>query len=121
MLRYGRFILVFFAAAGAVPVQWRHGLAECAHAVATRVSPITTKEGINLNPSISGDGRVVAFESTEDVAGAGGTEAFRAIRANVSVDPATFLTNGRDASAGAGNFPGWVAHCLRLQRQSSGN
>ncbi len=51
----------------------------------------TTEEGVNLNPSISGDGRIVAFESTEDVAGAGGTDHFRAIRVNVGVDPATLF------------------------------
>jgi uncharacterized repeat protein (TIGR01451 family) len=51
----------------------------------------TTEEGINLNPSISGDGRIVGFESTEDVAGAGGADHFRAIRANVGVDPASFF------------------------------
>jgi len=50
-----------------------------------------TEEGLSSNPSISGDGRIVGFESTEDIAGAGGAEAFRALRANVSVDPATFV------------------------------
>jgi uncharacterized repeat protein (TIGR01451 family) len=45
---------------------------------------------MNLNPSMSGDGRIVAFESTEGIAGAGGVERFRAIRANISVDPPTF-------------------------------
>src|ERR671919_646767 len=54
----------------------------------------TAEEGISLNPSISGDGRIVGFESTEDIAGAGGADAFRAIRANVTVDPATFLQMG---------------------------
>jgi Tol biopolymer transport system component len=54
----------------------------------------TTEEGININPSISGDGRVLAFESTEDIAGAGGTDHFRAIRANIAVDPATLLQMG---------------------------
>src|SRR5438105_5326249 len=54
----------------------------------------TTEEGINLNPSISGDGRVLGFESTEDVAGVGGTDHFRAIRANVAGDPATFFQMG---------------------------
>ena len=54
----------------------------------------TTEEGISTNPSISGDGRIVAFESTEDIAGAGGSESFRAMRANVAVDPATFLQMG---------------------------
>jgi uncharacterized protein (TIGR03437 family) len=51
----------------------------------------TSQEGISINPSLSGDGRIVAFESIEDLAGAGGSEGFRAIRANVAVDPATFL------------------------------
>lgn len=54
----------------------------------------TTEEGINLNPSISGDGRIIAFESTEDIAGAGGADHFRAIRANVAGDPATFFQMG---------------------------
>jgi len=54
----------------------------------------TTEEGINLNPSISGDGRIIAFESTEDIAGGGGADHFRAIRANVAGDPATFFQMG---------------------------
>ena len=54
----------------------------------------TTEDVISINPSISGDGRIVAFESTDDIAGAGGSEAFRAIRANITVDPATFLQMG---------------------------
>lgn len=40
---------------------------------------------------MSGDGRVVAFETTEDLATAGGPKAFRAIGANVSVDPPNFF------------------------------
>ena len=51
----------------------------------------TTEEGINLNPSISGDGRTVGFESTEDIAGAGGTDHFRAVRANITSDPPSFF------------------------------
>ena len=54
----------------------------------------TSEEGISINPSISGDGRVIAFESTRDIAGAGGTDHFRAIRANVTVDAATFFQMG---------------------------
>src|SRR5258708_2636777 len=54
----------------------------------------TTEEGININPSISGDGRIVAFESTEDIAGAGGSDHFRAIRANIAVDPPIFFQMG---------------------------
>src|SRR5207244_1592773 len=54
----------------------------------------TTEEGININPSLSGDGRILGFESTEDIADGGGTDHFRAIRANVSVDPPTFFQMG---------------------------
>lgn len=54
----------------------------------------TSEEAININPSISGDGRIVTFESTEDIAGVGGSDHFRAIRANIAVDPATFVQMG---------------------------
>src|SRR5258706_3292758 len=51
----------------------------------------TSEEGINLNPSISGDGRVIGFESTEDLAAAGGADHFRAIRASIRSSPAAFF------------------------------
>ena len=51
----------------------------------------TSEEGASINPSMSGDGRIVAFESTEDVASTGGPESFRAIRANINVDPPAFV------------------------------
>ncbi|MEP6819076.1 MAG: lamin tail domain-containing protein [bacterium] len=54
----------------------------------------TTEEGISINPSLSGDGRIVAFESTEDIANAGGNEGFHAIRSNVANDPATLSEIG---------------------------
>jgi ribosomal protein L35AE/L33A len=54
----------------------------------------TTEEGINLNPSLSGDGRRIAFESTEDIARAGGSEHFRAVRADVSTEQPTFVQMG---------------------------
>jgi len=50
----------------------------------------TTDEGININPSLSGDGRRISFESTEDIAHAGGNDHFRAIRADITSDPAAF-------------------------------
>ncbi|HYJ47448.1 MAG TPA: hypothetical protein VEV81_12620, partial [Pyrinomonadaceae bacterium] len=50
----------------------------------------TTEGGININPSLSGDGRYVAFESTEDLTHTGATDHFHAIRADISGDPATF-------------------------------
>jgi hypothetical protein len=52
---------------------------------------VTTDEGININPSLSGDGRRISFESTEDIAHAGGSDHFRAIRADVTSDPAAFI------------------------------
>lgn len=55
----------------------------------------TSEEGVNINPSISGDGRVIAFESTEDVAHAGGTDHFRAIRANITPDTTTQMSATR--------------------------
>ncbi|MFN2576855.1 MAG: Calx-beta domain-containing protein [Pyrinomonadaceae bacterium] len=66
------------------------------HAQSTGLRRITntTEEGINLNPSISGDGRVIAFESSEDVAAAGGSDRFRAIRASVAGDPAALFQMG---------------------------
>jgi CSLREA domain-containing protein len=59
-------------------------------AVARRVTN-TTAEGLNLNPSLSGNGRRIAFETTEDVAGAGGGAFFRAVRADISRTPAAFV------------------------------
>lgn len=53
----------------------------------------TTEDGININPSLSGDGRRIAFESTKDLAGAGGN-GFHAIRADLTLDPATFVQMG---------------------------
>src|SRR5437773_6868792 len=50
----------------------------------------TSEVTININPAISGDGRVVAFESTGDLAAAGGPDHFRALRANVSEEPSVF-------------------------------
>ncbi|HEU5239489.1 MAG TPA: lamin tail domain-containing protein, partial [Pyrinomonadaceae bacterium] len=50
----------------------------------------TSEEALNLNPSISGDGRIVAFESTEDLAAAGGADHFRALLANVVAEPIAF-------------------------------
>ena len=75
----------------------------------------TAEEGTSTNPTISGDGRFVGFESTEDIAGAGGADSFRAIRANVSVDPATFLQMERLAPGPAVSQT-WLSHRLRLER-----
>src|SRR4030095_16898068 len=54
----------------------------------------TAEAAINLNPAISGDGRVVAFETTEDLAAAGGPDHFRAMRADVTAEPPAFTQIG---------------------------
>jgi len=54
----------------------------------------TSEEVFNINPSLSGDGPVLAFESTADLAGAGYSDYFHAIRADISVDPSAFLQMG---------------------------
>src|SRR4030095_10667978 len=54
----------------------------------------TSPEIINVNPSLSGDGGQVAFESTGDLAGVGGNQSFRAIKASVSVEPYRFAQVG---------------------------
>ncbi len=86
-----RFFFVLLTAAALCAIVWQVARTQ---STLRRITN-TTPEGINLNPSLSGDGRTVAFESTEDVAAAGGnSESFRAIRANVSADPTTFLQMG---------------------------
>jgi hypothetical protein len=62
----------------------------------------TTEEGINVNPSLSGDGQHIAFESTEDLAHAGGSDHFRALRADLASDPANFTQLGGTRSPAPG-------------------
>lgn len=50
----------------------------------------TSEEIVNLNPSISGDGSQIAFESSGDLTGAGESPGFRAFRANVAGSSVTF-------------------------------
>ncbi|MBA3513141.1 MAG: lamin tail domain-containing protein, partial [Pyrinomonadaceae bacterium] len=54
----------------------------------------TPEDIINLNPSLSGDGRVVAFETTGNLAGISGGQGFRAIRADLSMVPPAFAQIG---------------------------
>ncbi|HSE21430.1 MAG TPA: hypothetical protein VLB68_07210, partial [Pyrinomonadaceae bacterium] len=54
----------------------------------------TSPEVISLNPSLSGDGSQVAFESTGDLAGVGGAQHFRAIKGSMSVEPFRFAEVG---------------------------
>ena len=50
----------------------------------------TSEETLNLNPSLSGDGRFIAFESNVDLAGSG-ERGFHALRTDVSTDPPGFV------------------------------
>src|SRR5712671_3910477 len=91
MRKLSTFVLILAGALALSLIGLRKGHTEST--VLRRVTN-TTEEGININPSISGDGRVLAFESTEDIASTGGKDRFRAIRANVATDPAAFFQMG---------------------------
>ncbi len=54
----------------------------------------TREEILNLNPSLSGDGRILAFETTANLAGLGSGQGFRAIRADLSMGPPAFAQIG---------------------------
>jgi Tol biopolymer transport system component len=51
----------------------------------------TVEPAVNLNPSLSDDGRLVVFESSADFVAGGLKDAFHAIRVNVSGDPPEFI------------------------------
>src|SRR5688500_2962291 len=51
---------------------------------------VTSETALNLNPSLSGDGRIVAFESTEDLAASGG-HGFHAFRAELLAESTSFV------------------------------
>ena len=55
----------------------------------------TAEQSLSLNPSLSDDGVVVAFESTTDLAGSGGSNTFHALLANLSTENPTFQEIGR--------------------------
>jgi uncharacterized protein (TIGR03437 family) len=55
----------------------------------------TAEQSLSLNPSLSDDGVVVAFESTADLAGSGGSNTFHALLANLSTENPTFQEIGR--------------------------
>jgi Tol biopolymer transport system component len=62
----------------------------------------TSEEAISLNPSISGDGRLIAFESTEDLASRGGETSFHSLQTDLTNNPISFLqmANGRSVTPG---------------------
>lgn len=50
----------------------------------------TSEQSLNLNPSLSGDGRRIAFESTHDLAQVGGNSGFRALLSEIRSDSLSF-------------------------------
>ncbi|HEY0004584.1 MAG TPA: lamin tail domain-containing protein [Pyrinomonadaceae bacterium] len=55
----------------------------------------TSEESLNLNPSISGDGRRIAFETTANLVGAGPHKGFQAINADLAGEPPSFALVGQ--------------------------
>ena len=55
----------------------------------------TPAQSLNLNPSLSDDGRVVVFESSASFFSAGPSDSFRAIRVEVGSDPPVFADVGK--------------------------
>ena len=55
----------------------------------------TAEQAMNLNPSLSDDGRVVVFESSANFFGSGLSDSFHAIRADVGGDPPVFADLGK--------------------------
>lgn len=55
----------------------------------------TTEQAMNLNSSLSDDGRVVMFESSANFFGTGLSDSFHAIRADVGGDPPVFVDLAR--------------------------
>ena len=78
----------------------------------------TPEEVLNLNPSLSGDGRIVAFETTANLAGAGSGQGFRAIRADLSTGITGVRANGNVESNLSSYLTKWIAHSFRFSRGS---
>ncbi len=55
----------------------------------------TPEQAVNLNPSLSDDGRVVVFESSANFFAAGLNDSFHAMRADVGGDPPVFVDLGK--------------------------
>ena len=58
----------------------------------TRRLTRTPEHSTNLNPTVSGDGRRVVFESTANLSGDAGGQRFRAFTADLTSDPPAFST-----------------------------
>jgi len=68
---------------------WVAGVRSQGSATLRRITN-TAERGLNLNPTLSGDGRRIAFESSEDVAGTSGSANFRALLADLTDESVAF-------------------------------
>lgn len=85
----------------------------------------TGEEVLNLNPSLSGDGRFLAFESTFDLSGAGGN-GFHALLVDPDATPAGFAEMGRTravapAISQSGSHVAFSSHSDPLGSNADGN
>ena len=55
----------------------------------------TAEQALNLNPTLSDDGRVIVFESSANLFTAGPSDGFHALRADVGGDPPVFVDVGK--------------------------
>ena len=62
----------------------------------------TPETALNLNPSLSADGRTVVFESNEDLASTGGDQQMRAVRGNLTTDAISFSEIARSRMVAPG-------------------
>jgi len=61
----------------------------------------TTETSFNLNPAVSGDGSVVIFESSADIAGVGGEPRLRIIQAALGIEQHLYIQIARSRSPGS--------------------
>ena len=85
----------------------------------------TGEEVLNLNPSLSGDGEFLAFESTFDLAGAGGN-GFHALLADVDSRPGGFKQIGSTRAVAPaisedGSYVAFSSHSDPLGTNADGN
>src|ERR1051326_4637794 len=55
----------------------------------------TAEQALNLNPTLSNDGRVIVFESSANLFTAAPSDGFHALRADVGGDPPVFVDVGK--------------------------
>jgi len=93
MLRLRSFFLVILVLISAILVLYSPRKSESS-ATLRRLTN-TPEQSLSLNPSLSDDGLVVAFESTDDLAGSGASNTFHALLLNLLTENPTFQEIGR--------------------------